>query len=107
MGPHGSFKRRFQSIAMVLLAGTMAAATPTLAQAAEASDPEPLLGGQLFSTGVAVTVQVLPASAGLTSTLFLLEPEEVQIATNRDVGTTRTVGPYMGPAGALSILNIP
>lgn len=94
MGPHGSFKRRFQHIKMALLAGILAAATPTLAQAAEASDPEPVLGGQLFSTGAAVTVEVLPASAGLTSTLFLLDPEEVQIATNRDVGTTRTVGPY-------------
>ena len=41
-----------------------------------------------------MTVEVLPASAGLTSTLFLLDPEEVQIATNRDVGTVRTVGPY-------------
>ncbi len=67
---------------------------PALAQAAEASDPEPVLGGQLYSTGTAVTSRCSPASAGLTSTLFLLDPEEVQIATNRDVGTTRTVGPY-------------
>ena len=63
------------------------------AQAAE-EDPAPQLGGQLFSTGAPVTVEVLPASAGLTSELYLLDPEEVRIATNRDVGSTKTVGPY-------------
>ena len=94
MGPHGQFMRRVRRTAITLLAGVLVVTAPTLAQAAEASDPEPLLGGQLYSTGTAVTVEVLPASAGLTSTLFLLDPEEVPIATNRDVGTTRTVGPY-------------
>jgi len=57
-------------------------------------DPAPVLGGQLFSTGAPVTVEVLSASAGYTSTLYLLDPEEVRIATNRDVGTKVTVGPY-------------
>ncbi|MEO5662756.1 MAG: RHS repeat-associated core domain-containing protein [Nocardioides sp.] len=79
---------------MGLLAGALIFSGQSLAQAAEAADPGPVLGGQLFSTGTAVTVEVLPASAGLTSTLFLLDPAEVRIATNRDVGTTVTVGPY-------------
>ncbi len=86
MGSHGQFMRRVRRTTIGLLAGVLVATTPVMAQAAEASDPEPVLGGQLYSTGAAVTVEVLPASAGLTSTLFLLDPEEVQIATNRDVG---------------------
>lgn len=94
MGSHGQFTRRVRCWVTGLLAGVLVATAPALAQAAEAADPEPVLGGQLYSTGTAVTVEVLQASAGLTSTLFLLDPEEVQIATNRDVGTTRTVGPY-------------
>ena len=57
-------------------------------------EPPPVLGGQLYSTGTPVSVTVLSASAGYTSTLFLLSPEEVRIATNRQVGTTVTVGPY-------------
>ena len=34
----------------------------------------PVLGGQLFSTGNDVQVQVMPASAGFTSELWLFEP---------------------------------
>src|SRR5438045_8172016 len=73
----------FLVVALILLA------TPRATQAAA-----PVLGGQLFSTGAPVTIRVLPADAALTSTLYLLEPEEVRIATNRDVGTKVTVGPY-------------
>ena len=94
MGSHGQLSRRVQRAVIGFSAGLLVATLPSTAQAAEPTDPEPLLGGQLYSTGSAVTVEVLPASAGLTSTLFLLDPEEVQIATNRDVGTTKTVGPY-------------
>jgi hypothetical protein len=78
-------------VALALVAG-MVQGTP--ASAEETDDPPPALGGQLYSTGTPVTVEVLSASAGLTSTLFLLEPEEVRIATNRDVGAEVTVGPY-------------
>ena len=65
-----------------------------VARATQAQASAPVLGGQLFSTGEKVTIEVLPASAALTSTLYLLEPEEVRIATNRDVGAKVTVGPY-------------
>lgn len=54
----------------------------------------PLLGGQLFSTGSSVEIEVLPASAGLTSQLFLLEPEEIFIATNREQGKVVEIGPF-------------
>jgi hypothetical protein len=81
-----------KSFAAVVAGSLIAAGVPSTAVAAD--DPEPLLGGQLFSTGAAVSVEVLPASAGLTSTLLLLEPEEVEIASNRDVGKKVLVGPY-------------
>ncbi|HYJ28532.1 MAG TPA: hypothetical protein VEW73_12525, partial [Nocardioides sp.] len=81
-----------KSFAAVVAGSLVAAGIPSAAVAAD--DPEPLLGGQLFSTGAAVSVEVLPASAGLTSTLLLLEPEEVEIASNRDVGKKVVVGPY-------------
>jgi hypothetical protein len=72
-----------------------------VARATQAQASAPVLGGQLFSTGEKVTIEVLPADAALTSTLYLLEPEEVRIATNRDVGAKVTVGPYAaGLAGA-------
>ena len=81
-------ERRAVALGLALVA-LILLATP---QATHASGP--VLGGQLFSTGTPVTIEVLPASAALTSTLYLLEPEEVRIATNRDVGTKVTVGPY-------------
>lgn len=77
-----------------LLAVVATAMPATTASGSEPTDPPPALGGQLYSTGAPVTIEVMNASAGLTSTLFLLEPEEVRIATNRDVGTSVTVGPY-------------
>lgn len=74
------------------------------AATAEVGDPDPVLGGLLYSTGAPVTVEVMPASAGLTSTLHLYDPEVVRIATNRDVGTKVTIGPYQ--AGAELVFGI-
>jgi len=60
------------------------ALTPFVALPASAA---PVIGGQLYSTGVPVTVTVLPASAGYTSELWLFEPGPARrLATNRDVG---------------------
>lgn len=80
--------------AMTMLGASLQIAGVSAATAAEGEDPPPALGGQLYSTGTPVEIEVLSASAGLTSTLFLLEPEEVRVATNRDVGTKVEVGPY-------------
>lgn len=80
--------------AWVLVAALIATATVAVAQPSRAQDGGSVLGGQLYSTGTEVTIEVLPATAALQSTLFLLEPEEVRIATNRDVGSVVTVGPY-------------
>jgi hypothetical protein len=53
------------------------------------------IGGQLFSTGGEISVQVLPASAGLTSELSLYFPGPQQfIATNREVGKTVNLGTF-------------
>ena len=81
-------------IGFVLLATVLALAGRPVVAAHGAEDPPPALGGQLFSTGGEVTIEVLPASAGLTSTLFLMEPERLRVATNRDIGTKVTIGPY-------------
>lgn len=55
----------------------------------------PVLGGQLFSAGGEVEVEVLPASAGLTSELWLFEPGPPRLlATNRDVGTVVQLGTF-------------
>ncbi len=66
----------------------------------------PVLGGQLFATGGSVEVQVLPASAGYTSELWLFEPEasRTRIATNRDVGRIVDLGTF--PAGAELVFGI-
>src|SRR6187402_3386136 len=76
----------FAVLALLLL---LIPSQPTQAQASG-----PVLGGRLYATGTPIQIVVLPASAALTSTLYLLEPEEVRIATNRDVGTSVTIGPY-------------
>ena len=81
-------------IGFVFLATVLALAGRPVVAAHGAEDPPPVLGGQLYSTGGEITIEVLPASAGLTSTLFLMEPERVRVATNRDIGTKVTVGPY-------------
>ncbi len=89
-------KRHLQRIAVVAVFTLVASAGVPLAlerDPAFAQTP-PVLGGQLFSTGAPVEVEVLPASAALTSQLWLLEPQEVFIATNRDVGTVVQVGPF-------------
>jgi len=65
------------------------------------------LGGQLFSTGGTVEVTVLPAAAGFTSSLFLRNPDGTDgpvIATNRQVGTHVTLGPF--PAGQELVFGI-
>ena len=65
----------------------------------------PELGGQLFSTGQPVEVQVLPASAGFTSELWLFEPAPAKrLATNRDVGLVVQVGTF--PAGVELVFGI-
>ena len=66
----------------------------------------PVLGGQLFATGLPVEVEVLPASAGFTSELWLFEPvaSRVRIATNRDVGRVVQLGTF--PAGTELVFGI-
>lgn len=86
--------RTARRIGFVLLATALAIAGRPIVAAEAAEDLPPFLGGQLYSTGGAITIEVLPASAGLTSTLLLMEPARVRVATNRDVGTKVTVGPY-------------
>lgn len=65
----------------------------------------PELGGQLFATGARVEVQVLPASAGFTSELWLFEPGPARrLATNRDVGLVVDLGTF--PAGVELVFGI-
>jgi hypothetical protein len=66
---------------------------------------ETVLGGQIFATGGAVEVEVLPASAGITSQLWLLEPGPARfIATNRDTRTVVQLGTF--PAGTELVFGI-
>lgn len=60
------------------------------ASAAEAA----IIGGQLFSTGGEISLQVLPAEAGLTSELSLYSPIHQYIATNREVGKIVNLGNF-------------
>lgn len=91
--------RWIAALAAVLVAGLL----PAGAAVAE-DDPAPVLGGMLYSTGGEVTVEVLAASAGLTSQLWLLEPEKVSLASNREVGRSVVVGPY--PQGTELVFGI-
>ena len=76
----------------------VAASTVMPPASSEPATAAPELGGQLFSSGSRVEVQVLPASAGLTSELWLFEPGPAKrLATNRDVGLVVDVGTF--PAG--------
>jgi hypothetical protein len=50
--------------------------------------------GRLYATGRNVTVTVLPAEAGYTSTLSLYSPKNVTIGTNRDVGRVVDLGRF-------------
>ncbi|MCW5890285.1 MAG: hypothetical protein KIT14_07005 [bacterium] len=81
-----------------------AAASAAQAQAAAPIGP-PVLGGQLFSTGAPVEVEIKPASASITSTLSLYEPPPIlRIATNRDVGTIVQLGTF--PVGVELVFGI-
>ena len=55
----------------------------------------PVLGGQLYSLGGDVVVEVLPASAGYTSQLWLFSPDpDIYIATNNNIGYTVNLGSF-------------
>jgi hypothetical protein len=65
----------------------------------------PIIGGQLYSTGGDVTVEVMPATASLVSELHLSSPGPDRfIALNTDVGTTINLGSF--PAGTELIFSI-
>jgi hypothetical protein len=53
-----------------------------------------VLGGQIFSTGGQISVQILSAEAGLTSILGIYYPIQQSIATNRDVGKVINLGSF-------------
>lgn len=79
----------------VVLALTASLVTAVPLEPAAAQQGEgPVIGAQLYSTGEVIEIEVLSATAALTSELFLLEPEEVRIATNREVGKMVDLGPY-------------
>lgn len=88
-------------------AGVLAAFT--MATTASAQTPAGL-GGQLYSLGGEVTIDPLPATAGLKSELWIVSPEERFIAFNERIGSTDpiqdpvTIGPY--PAGTELIFEI-
>lgn len=63
------------------------------------------LGGQLFSTGAPLEVEVLPAEAGITSQLWLFSPEPAtRIATNRQAGEVFQLGSF--PTGSELVFGI-
>jgi RHS repeat-associated protein/uncharacterized repeat protein (TIGR01451 family) len=99
---HGAGRQWLVSLLVAaLVAGVLPAAKPTPVKAADPAG----LGGQLFSTGQSVEVEVLPASAGFTSELWLFEPgPERRLATNRDVGTVVQLGIF--PAGVELVFGI-
>ena len=92
LGIHARPRVHFGLLFVLLTIAMVIVAAPVRAFAVD--DPPPVMGGQLFSTGGQLTVEVMPASAGYTSNLYLLDPEEVPIATNREVGKKVTLGPY-------------
>ncbi|GEM_PF-1152785 len=64
-----------------------------------------ITGGQLFSTGGDILVEVLPATAGLESYLHLYSTSSQRfIATNRQIGTTVNLGGF--PVGVELIFGI-
>ena len=78
-------------LAILLMAALLFAVPPQPATA----QAGPVLGGQLFSSGGLVEIEVKPATAALTSELWLLEPgPEIFIATNREVGKVVEIGPF-------------
>lgn len=88
-------------------AGVLAALTITTTASAQAPAG---LGGQLYSLGGEVTIDPLPATAGLRSELWIVSPEVRFIAYNERTGTSDpvqdpvTIGPY--PAGAELVFEI-
>jgi hypothetical protein len=83
----------------------VALAAAALVAAAPPAQAETVLGGQLYSTGGPVEVEVLSASAGITSELWLFEPGPPRfIATNRQVGTVIQLGSF--PSGAELVFGI-
>src|SRR3954454_14490075 len=89
--PRRSPPRSWLSAALIAVGAALVLAAPAQAQG--------VIGGQLFATGGTVDIVVQPATAGLTSQLFLLHPDGTRenIALNTEVGRQVTVGPF--PAG--------
>lgn len=56
--------------------------------------PTSASGGQLFSTGGDVLIQVMPSQAKLTSELHLFSPVHRYLATNRDSGGVINLGQF-------------
>ncbi|NET59168.1 MAG: hypothetical protein F6K47_24410 [Symploca sp. SIO2E6] len=54
----------------------------------------PAIGGQIFSSGGEVVVQILPSESAATSTLCLFSPNYRCIATNRQVGNVYNLGSF-------------
>ena len=91
-------------VALIAVAAALVLAAPAEAQG--------VIGGQLLATGGTVDIVVQPATAALTSQLFLLHPDGTRenIALNTEVGKHVTVGPF--PAGqelvfGITVLNGP
>jgi len=81
------------------------AAPSAIFTTATTSDCLPGLGGQLFSKGGEVVVEILPASADITSVILLLSPGSPRvIATSRDVGKVVSLGEF--PFGAELVFEI-
>jgi hypothetical protein len=74
--------------ALIAVAAALALAAPAEAHG--------VIGGRLLATGGTVDIVVEPATAGLTSQLFLLHPDGTRenIALNTEVGKHVTVGPF-------------
>jgi len=58
------------------------------------SQPQFIPGDRVLAGGGEILVKVMPAEAGFTSELYLTSPDNVFIATNRDVGTVVNLGVY-------------
>lgn len=101
MAAVGCWGRRRLSFAIM----TVALVASVLIATAPAAKAEPVLGGQIYSTGAPVEIEVLSATAGLTSELWLFEPgPERFVATNRQVGTVVELGSF--PSGAELVFGI-
>ena len=54
----------------------------------------PVMGGQIFSTGGEIEIEILNSSAGYTSTLNRYEPTLTEIGTNREAGKVVDLGNF-------------